>query len=364
MMKKIAVLLPLCVLLAAAVWAFAAGDAGDPLASLSYLTGTFTDMVEDQVDQRLDASDAELLAGGSDSAAGGTAQSAATWTESRLKQYDVLQGVTGTNVLLLAGGMQVTYSGGTVVDVTTGTTVSSGTALVKNHRYMVAEDTEAAFTVTSKTAVVDYQGIYTFTYSDGVDYNAMASALKTLHLFKGTFTGYGEGFDLEAAPTRLQALIMFIRVLGEEEEALAWTGTTPFTDIAKGSEAERYVGYAYGKGYTNGYSATQFKPAGAVNAYQYTEFVLRAMGYSSAANTDLSDTLIRAGEAGVLTAGEIEMLQKSTFLRAELVYISYYALDTVLSDGSCTLGERLMEKDVFTDWEWETARSQVSGWRL
>ena len=364
MMKKIAVLVPLSILMAAAVWAFAAGDAGDPLVSLAYLNGTFTNMVETEVDQRLDAADAELLEGGtglsSESAGGLTA----TWKETRLKQLDVLQGTTGTNVLVLAGGMQVTYSAGTVVDVTTGTTVSSGAALTKNHRYMVAEDTEAAFTVTSKTAVVDYQGIYTFSDSNAVDYNAMAAALKGLHLFKGTFTGYGEGFDLEAAPTRLQALIMFIRVLGEEEQALDWTGTTPFTDIAKGTETEKYVGYAYSRGYTNGYSATQFKPAGAVNAYQYTEFVLRAMGYSSASNTNLADTLIRAQGAGVLTSGEVEMLQKSTFLRAELVYISYYALDTMLSDGSCTLGEHLMEKGVFTDREWETARSQVSGWRL
>ena len=364
MMKKIAVLVPLSILMAAAVWAFAAGDAGDPLVSLAYLNGTFTNMVETEVDQRLDAADAELLEGGtglSSESAGGLA---ASREETRVKQFDVLQGTTGTNVLVLAGGMQVTYSAGTVVDVTTGTTVSSGAALTKNHRYMVAEDTEAAFTVTSKTAVVDYQGIYTFSDSNAVDYNAMAAALKGLHLFKGTFTGYGEGFDLEAAPTRLQALIMFIRVLGEEEQALDWTGTTPFTDIAKGTETEKYVGYAYSRGYTNGYSATQFKPAGAVNAYQYTEFVLRAMGYSSASNTNLADTLIRAQGAGVLTSGEVEMLQKSTFLRAELVYISYYALDTMLSDGSCTLGERLMEKGVFTDREWETARSQVSGWRL
>ena len=219
-MKKIAVLVPLSILMAAAVWAFAAGDAGDPLVSLAYLNGTFTNMVETEVDQRLDAADAELLEGGtglSSESAGGLA---ATWKETRLKQFDVLQGTTGTNVLVLAGGMQVTYSAGTVVDVTTGTTVSSGAALTKNHRYMVAEDTEAAFTVTSKTAVVDYQGIYTFSDSNAVDYNAMAAALKGLHLFKGTFTGYGEGFDLEAAPTRLQALIMFIRVLGEEEQAL------------------------------------------------------------------------------------------------------------------------------------------------
>lgn len=365
MKKKIAVLFPICALLAATVWVLAAGDAGDPLASLSYLNGAFTNMVEAQIDERLDASDAALLEGGTDNGDTGiTAGLAATWAETRLKEGDALLGSTGTNVLLLAGSAQVTYTSGAVVDVTAGTVVSSGTALGKDHRYIVAEDTAATFSVTSKTAVVDYQGDYSFRYSNATDYNAMAAALKTLHLFKGSLTGYGQGFDLEAAPTRLQALIMFIRVLGEEDQALAWTGSTPFTDIVKGSEAEKYVGYAYSKGYTNGYSSTQFKPAGTVNAYQYTEFVLRAMGYSSAANTDLSDTLVRAQTDGVLTAGEAAMLQKGTFLRAELVYVSYYALDAVLPDGGQTLGDLLEEKGVFTAWEREEAMDIVPGGRL
>ena len=69
---------------------------------------------------------------------------------------------------------------------------------------------------------------------------------------------------------------MFIRVLGEEEAALNWTGTTPFTDIAHGSLSEHYVGYALEKGYTNGYTATLFKPDLAVTANQYMEFMLRA----------------------------------------------------------------------------------------
>lgn len=362
MKKKIALLIPLCVLLAAAVWAFAAGDAGDPLASLSYLNGTFASLVESRVDERLDASDKALLDGTESS--GTAVSSAATWVEIRLKKDDVLQGTTGTNVMLLAGSGQVAYSSGAVVDATTGTTVASGSALSVRHRYIVAEDNSADFTVTSKTAVLDYQGSAVCSYSGAVDYNAMASALKTLHLFRGSATGYGQGFDLEVAPTRLQALIMFIRVLGEEEEALAWTGVTPFTDVAKGSEAEKYVGYAYSKGYTNGYSATEFKPAGAVNAYQYTEFILRAMGYSSAANTNLADTLVRAQAAGVLTDGEVSMLQTDQFLRAELVYISYYALDAALPDGSRTLGELLCEKGVFTSWEREAASALVTGWRL
>ena len=191
-----------------------------------------------------------------------------------------------------------------------------------------------------------------------------ATTLKSLHLFKGTFTGYGEGFDLEAAPTRLQALIMFIRVLGEEEQALAWSGTTPFKDIEKGSQAEHYVGYAYEKGYTNGYTATSFKPAGAVNAYQYTEFVLRAMGYSSAANKDLSDTLLRAVNAGVLTDGDAAMLQSAAFLRAQLVYISYYALEADLPDGSQSLADRLMDLGVFTRDEWRGSWKLVKSERL
>ena len=157
---------------------------------------------------------------------------------------------------------------------------------------------------------------------------------------------------------------MFIRVLGEEDQALAWSGTTPFQDIQPGSQAEKYVGYAYEKGYTNGYAATSFKPAGAVNAYQYTEFVLRAMGYSSAENTDLSTTLTRAVIAGVLTDNEAAALQRETFLRAQLVYISYYALEAELPSGEETLADRLMDLDVFTRSEWRSARELVSTERL
>lgn len=362
MKRKIALILPLCLLMAATVWASAAGDSNDPLVSLSYLRGAFNKLLEREINDRLDESDEELLETLKEE--GSVVSTASTWQETRLKRGDLLFGTTGTNVLMLAGGAQVVYDAGMVVDVSAGTDVPSGAALVKGHRYMVAEDTAANFIVTSKTAVLDYQGAYSFGYSNEVDYNAMAAALKRLNLFKGSFTGYGEGFDLEVAPTRLQALIMFIRVLGEEEQALAWEGTTPFKDIEKGSQAEKYVGYAYSMGYTNGYSATQFKPAGAVNAYQYTEFVLRAMGYSSAANTNLADTLDRAQACGLLTFGEAHMLQTDPFLRAELVYISYYALDAVMPDGSQTLSDVLMDKGVFDRNARREANNLVAGWRL
>ena len=362
MIKKLALLIPACMILAVAVFA-AGGGASDPLVSLSYLLDPFRKELVEAVDVKLDESDEEILE--RIESEGTVVQSVSTWAETRLKQGDILAGSTGTNALLLAGHGQIVYDTGAVIDVTTGEEVVSGSSMVINHRYMVAEDTAAMFLITSRTAVLDYLGSYEFVYADNtVDYNAMAAALKELNLFKGSFTGYGEGFDLELAPTRLQALIMFIRVLGEEEEALAWTGTTPFTDISKGSDAEKYVGYAYEKGYTNGYTATQFKPGNAVNAYQYTEFVLRAMGYSSVANTNLADTLIRAEKAGLLTSGEAARLQVEKFLRADLVYISYYALDTELADGEQTLAEKLMDQDVFAKRDWRDAGELVTSRRL
>lgn len=358
MRNKILVLLPLCLLAAAAVWAAAAGDAADPLASLSYLNGVFTNRVDAAVSARLDS--ASFPENGEGPVTAGTASA---WTESRLKQDDILQAVTGDSVLLLAGSGQVNYSSGAVVDVTEGVVLPSGGNLAARHRYLVAEDTAASFVITGKTAVVDWQGTCSLFSSTSTDYNAMAAALKAMHLFQGSFTGYGQGFDLEAAPTRLQALIMFIRVLGEEAEALAWNGSCPFTDVQPGSNGAKYVGYAYEKGYTNGYSATEFRPSNAVNARQYTEFILRALGYSSAANTDLSDALARAQSAGLLTEGETAMLQRDPFLRAELVYISYYALEVPVSGTGQTLAQRLMEKGVFTQFEQDNAPA-VLNWRL
>ena len=354
-------LITVCLLLTASVVsAFAAaGGTSDPLASLSYLTGTFTDAVDRQVEEKLDASDQAIRTGTSGTAGGAVS----TWTETRLKEGDVLTGSTGTGVLVLAGSGRVTFTGGAVVDVTTGTTVSSGASLSVNHRYLVAEDTTAAFTVTSKTAVVDYQGPYGFRYSGTTDYNAMAAALKTMHLFQGSFTGYGQGYDLEVAPTRMQALIMFIRVLGEEDEALAYTGTCPFKDVAAGSQSAKYAGYAYSKGYTNGYSADTFRPSQTVTASQYMEFILRALGYSSADNKDLSGTLTNALTNGVITEGELAALQGGTFLRADLAYVSYYALDAAVSGSRQTLGDTLMDKGVFTVREKQAADALVTSGR-
>lgn len=374
MKKRLLVPAILVLSLLGAVAAHAAGgSAADPLISLRYLQDTYTGTVLDRAEDLLDDADAALL----DDALtelntrlaalglSGSAEYAPSFADFRFKEGDALMLSTGSNVILLAGSAQAQFDSGALIDVTTGKTVRSGTALTADHRYMAAEDSTVRILVTSKTAVMQVMGYYAAAESaDTPDYNAMAEALKSLSLLRGSNTGYGSGFDLENVPTRGAALIMFIRLLGEEEQALACTEDIPFTDVAKNSTTYPYVAYAYHMGYTNGYSATTFRPKAKTNARQYTEFILRAMGYSSHENTELDGTLANAVRSGVITAAEKASLENNTFLRADLVYLSYYALQAALPSGEGTLADQLMGQGVFTARSYQAALRMVESDRI
>ena len=112
-----------------------------------------------------------------------------------------------------------------------------------------------------------------------------ANGLSQLRLFKGvgTFADGTVNFDLGRPATRVEALVMLIRLLGKEAEAEAGNWKHPFTDVP--AWADKYVGYAYEKGLTKGSTATTFG-TGNATAQMYLTFVLRALGYSDAAGGD------------------------------------------------------------------------------
>ncbi len=66
------------------------------------------------------------------------------------------------------------------------------------------------------------------------DYDGVAEELKTLGLFQGG----DSGFDLDRAPTRVEAAVMMVRLLGAEEQALSQfsegTITHPFLTFPAG----------------------------------------------------------------------------------------------------------------------------------
>ncbi len=359
-MKKATSLL-LGLLLCLTALAASGGSQGDPLISLSYLTGAFAQSLEDALDARLDASDEAVRAAiGQEPPAPPAGPSAPV--EHTLKEGDVLSGSTGLVVVPLGGGVRLDVSGGAVVDVTAGEEALPGHLLTANHRYIVAENAQAGFTVTSAAAVLSFEGGGTLTRSLSPDYYSAACALREAGLFRGSGSGVGEGFDLYLAPTRGESLVMFLRLLGEESDALAFNGTHPFTDVP--GWLSPYVAWAWQKGYTSGVAADRFGSGQPVTAVEYEEFLLRALGYSVAGVDDYRTSLERALAFGALTQGEYDMLRESVFLRAHTAYVSWYSLDMPLNGGGETLAQRLTAANRITEEQLEAARAQINFSRI
>ena len=156
--------------------------------------------------------------------------------------------------------------------------------------------------------------------------------------------------------------MLFLRLLGEEDAALQYTGGHPFADVP--GWLDPYVAWAWEKGYSNGVSAGRFGPGHALSAGQYVELLLRALGYSQAGTDDFHTALERALDGGVLTGGEYEFLQRAPFLRAHAVYLSYYGLDATLQGTGQTLAQRLAAGGLVTEAQLAAARSMVETLRL
>ncbi len=159
------------------------------------------------------------------------------------------------------------------------------------------------------------------------DFDICADKLKDVGLFQGT----AQGYDLDRAPTRAEAAVMLVRMLGKEADAKNLQYTAPFTDL-KGWEAP-YVQYLYDNKLTSGSSATTFSPDGQCSAQMYTTFLLRALGYSDA-NGDFTydGSITFAKDKGLV---DIINCDESNFLRDHVAAMSLTALNTP-SKGSET----------------------------
>lgn len=166
-----------------------------------------------------------------------------------------------------------------------------------------------------------------------------ARRLKGLGLFQGVGTNPdgSTNFDLTRRPSRVEALVMLIRLLGKDNEAKNGDWKHTFTDVP--GWADKYVGYAYEKGLTNGISATEFG-TGEATGQMYLTFALRALGYSDAAGGDFS------WKEPEKLAMDIELLphrvNMSDFLRGDVALVSDSALSTRLKNSEKTLLDRLI----------------------
>lgn len=170
-----------------------------------------------------------------------------------------------------------------------------------------------------------------------------ASAMKELGLFKGT----DKGFELSRQPTRMEGLVMLIRLLGAEQEALSENNPHPFIDVP--SLATAYAGYAYCQGLASGVSQNTFGANNTMKAVEYVTLLLRVLGYDDS-NGDFTwnQSMEKACEIGMLSQEQAAQFTNQSTTRGTLVELSWAALLQPLKDDSQTLAASLIEGGVFS----------------
>ncbi len=268
----------------------------------------------------------------------------------RVKSGDLLTLRPGTALVLLSGSA---ITDTLLSDVTAGAAVTG--TLPLNHSHMASQDT--GITITSPTAVVQITGSYTLEVSDAVDFNALADGLHTMGLFQGGSTGY----ELERYPSRVEGLVMFLRLLGLEDEALASTVSHPFSDVP--AWADRYVAYAYAEGLTQGTGQNQFSPDARLTSQQYITFLLRALHYEESADFSYDTAMTDSVRLGLFSQQESAMVT-ANFTRAHMVYLSFYSLFGVDQDAGELLLVRLEKAGTVTEASIAGGLSCIVGKRL
>ena len=172
------------------------------------------------------------------------------------------------------------------------------------------------------------------------NYTNCADSLHEMGLFQGTQNGY----DLDRTPTRAEAAVMLVRLLGKEAEAKTLTYTAPFTDL-KGWE-KPYVQYLYSNGLANGTNRTTFHPTGKCTAQMYAVFLLRALGYSDTADFSYANAIETAREQGIYDTG---IINTQNFLRDDAAAASYTVLSVSPKNGEGTLLDQLVSENAITE---------------
>lgn len=353
--------------------AIAIGGQADPLITLSKLKTAYLDVAAARANSRADdlknamaslfaerQSQAIAMAenGVSDKTIAEIASSVSQKTggaNSRsisLKKGDIVRGPLGAGFVLKSGSADII--GTELVNVTAGGVRKAGNYIARNIYYLIPQNDGSGIIITSNSAEIQLRDGASTSTDDGEKYYNYAAALSQMSLFRGTDKGY----ELSRAPTRLESLIMLIRLLGEERQALEFAGTHNFTDITGWADANKYIAYAVSRGYTTGISATEFAPNASANAATFYTFVLRALGYSDKLGDFEWNKTDRAKivEIGILNQAEMEEIQRGNFMRGHTAFVMYRALTAEIKDTPTALIQKLITNGSATIAQYEAAQ--------
>ena len=159
----------------------------------------------------------------------------------------------------------------------------------------------------------------------------------------GVLVGDGGGVTPEygaTVPTRVQALVMVLRLTGNLADAQAFTGTENFADVSKASWAKSLLAYAKAHpelGFVG--DGTNFNPTAEITPQEYYKVLLTALGYAIPADYAYADTLTFAKNTVKLAmGGDVEK-----FTIDSLAVATDEGLKAKVKHGSKTLAAKLVD---------------------
>ncbi|MBE6615812.1 MAG: hypothetical protein E7631_10980 [Ruminococcaceae bacterium] len=173
-----------------------------------------------------------------------------------------------------------------------------------------------------------------------LDEDDAAIRLYFLDMITGTGTEKdgSVSFDLQRDLTRLEAVVMAVRLMGLEDSALAGGYTHPYTDVPEW--ASGYVGCLYSFGLLEISDAGLFLPQAPASLVSFMSYMLYALGYRMAdGDYNLMTVVSQARSAGICQTAEDEPLT-----RGAAVVAMYNTLRANIRASSMLLSEKLVQE--------------------
>lgn len=156
----------------------------------------------------------------------------------------------------------------------------------------------------------------------------------------GVLKGNAEGdLMLEKEVSRQDMIVLLSRLLGQEDEAKAFTGETTFKDIEDPYYVP-YIAWAQANELTNGVAegGEAFGFGRSVTQQEVLAFLLRALGYGFD-EVEFENVAAKAAELKLIDDAKADLTVAST--REVLAELSLKALKTKVKDSDKTLAEKL-----------------------
>jgi len=156
-------------------------------------------------------------------------------------------------------------------------------------------------------------------------------------------------YGLDKKLTRLEALVLVIRLMGLDEVSKAYSGTNIFTDIP--AWGDRYAAYAYNTGITSGVDSKNnlFAPDKPVALQEFTALLLRVLEYKETNGDFNFEQAIQKGiDAGLFNLFGITAFSSDEFLRGHAVLEIANALKTKPKGKETLLIYRLTDYGLFS----------------